>query len=891
MPSPTHQVDLIIKKPVALLNRELNINYKDFFINLGKAAISGLMGDAKDAMENATDSLNAVGLGQTDENILWRLVSKSLLQALTDLVEDYRDLFVQSVDAEALADLAERVEHTMSAVEVGIDARFFENQQNLSLLDDFKSALVFWLKGLGFDEFQAEAFHYRLRGQFVLALHKEWASDAETYAGLLSKLDTPFTQATLNQRSKLQYNAWLQKQANERVFSEAFGLRQVYIPLRAYYVEKPKSKNDNEPIKRIVVDLHTEIQSWITHFDADDAIRVISGGPGSGKSSFSKVLAADLAEMNEVPVLFIPLHHFNINDSLVKAVEQFVYQDPILRINPLDAKEGEKRLLIIFDGLDELSMQGKAADATARDFVDEVLSTFSRFNNRDMKWQALITGRDLSVQASETRLRNQKQIIYLLPYYLDLESSEVKDKNYKDTNNLLKLDQRNQWWQLFGKAKGTTYSSLPNELAVKNLIPITTEPLLNYLVALSYERKKIDFNKDLSLNTIYYDLLGAVYERQYAGCHANVKNLTFEEFLAILEEIALAVWHGNGRTASESYLIERCKEAGLDNYLERYSENAKTGVVRLLTAFYFRQFGTESNNDRTFEFTHKSFGEYLTARHIIGTVEIICEERERNKTNPRSGWSIEKSLIEWMKITGYSSINRYLSKFILKEHSINRIIKKTPHCQEIFLELLQECIKGFNPIEKIDNTNLNNMLKLSLYSEHALLLICAIFADKTRSLNYLDYDNIDFKAWVQRIQPKYLPYFNLKYVDLDSCLLSKTIFYRANLENINLSESNLKYSDFRQANLRWANLTMSLLLYANFEEADLTGANFEFANLEGANLKNATLYGANFKGANLNNTILDNKNWREITKYDEYINELLEANADLLIDTNTESSD
>lgn len=882
MPSHAHQVDLIIKKPVALLNRELNINYKDFFINLGKAAISGLMGDAKDAMENATDSLNAVGLGQTDENILWKLVSKALLQALTDLVEDYRDLFIQPIDNEVLADLAGRVEHTMNAVEVGIDARFFKAPQNLSLLDDFKSALVFWLKGLGFDEFQAEAFHYRLRGQFVLALHKEWASDADTYASLLSKLDTPFTHATLNQRSKLQYNAWLQKQANERVFSEAFGLRQVYTPLRAYYIEKPKSKNDNDRIKRIVVDLHTEIQSWIEHFDADDAIRVISGGPGSGKSSFSKVLAADLAEMNEVPVLFIPLHHFNINDSLIKAVEQFIYQDPILRINPLDAKDGEKRLLIIFDGLDELSMQGKAADATARDFVDEVINTLSRFNSRDMKWQALITGRDLSVQASETRLRNPKQITHLLPYYVDLEDDESSQNNYQDAENILKIDQRNQWWQLFGKAKGATYISLPTELSVEGLIPITTEPLLNYLVALSYERKKIDFNENLSLNTIYYDLLEAVYERQYAGCHANVKNLTFDEFLAILEEIALAVWHGNGRTASESYLIERCREAGLDNYLERYSEDAKKGVVRLLTAFYFRQFGAENNGDRTFEFTHKSFGEYLTARRIIGAVETICEERQRNKENSRTGWSSEQALIEWVNIIGRRYISIDLRKFILYEMYKNKKSNVFTAWQKIFLEMIHECLKGNIPIEKIKPSNFTSILKTSFYSENALLLIHAICAQRSKTISTVNFNDVNLREWIYRVQPKYLQYLNLENAILDNCHLTNTNFNNSILTNAQLEESNFKHSSFRNTNLSCANLKMSILINTDFQKAILTGANFSYANLEGAELKNAQLYGANFEGANLKYTILANKNWKEVTQYDKFINELMEQDADIL---------
>jgi hypothetical protein len=53
---------------------------------------------------------------------------------------------------------------------------------------------------------------------------------------------------------------------------------------------------------------------------------------------------------------------------------------------------------------------------------------------------------------------------------------------------------------------------------------------------------------------------------------------------------------------------ERSRIAGLTRVLERFEEGAEAGVTRLLTAFYFRQYG-ERDGDKTFEITHKSFGE------------------------------------------------------------------------------------------------------------------------------------------------------------------------------------------------------------------------------------------------------------------------------------------
>lgn len=622
-------------------------------------------------------------------------------------------------------------------------------------------------------------------------------------------------------------------------------MRQVYIPLRAYYVEQTQTKNEelkqpkkNEELKqpkRMVCDLHQEIENWLRHFDKDDAIRVISGGPGCGKSTFSKILAADLAEADEIPVLFIPLHHFSISEDLHQAIAAYVQQDPFLRVNPLDAKEGERRLLVIFDGLDELSMQGKAADMVARDFVDEVIQTLYKRNNyANTQWQVLITGRDLAVQANETRLRKPKQILHFLPYFLPhtdldfepfidikkiLDNNKNKLENHEknlegilnainlnlgrlnvDTHTqrllvLLTIDQRQQWWEKFSKAKGLGIKGLPTELCTKHLEPITSEPLLNYLVALSYERKKVEFNSNTRLNTIYYDLLLAVYERQYAGFrHQSAKELHFDEFLQVLEEIALAVWHGNGRTATESYLVERCKESNLTTYLERYAEDAKKGVVRLLTGFYFRQFSMENNGDRTFEFTHKSFGEYLTARRIIGAVETIVDEITRHQQAPRKGWNTEKALLEWIKICGKTEIDNYVERFIKEEiaQKAEANLEQIKVWQRVFLDLVVYVVHNASPMEKLSGLTFQEMLEQSKNAERAIMLIHKLCAQQTHTILDVTWlTDSSFQKWQTRTHCKNLSYLNLNYQNLREINLRDVDLTGASIVGVDLKGVNL----------------------------------------------------------------------------------------------------
>ena len=81
--------------------------------------------------------------------------------------------------------------------------------------------------------------------------------------------------------------------------------------------------NENTTVKT-VCNLHEEINRWIDQNDTDDKLKVIRGGPGSGKSSFTKILASELAESSDIPVLFIPLHRFKISDYLPEAIKQFL---------------------------------------------------------------------------------------------------------------------------------------------------------------------------------------------------------------------------------------------------------------------------------------------------------------------------------------------------------------------------------------------------------------------------------------------------------------------------------------------------------------------------------------------------------------------------------------
>jgi predicted NACHT family NTPase len=111
--------------------------------------------------------------------------------------------------------------------------------------------------------------------------------------------------------------------------------------------------------------LEGELDDWLKRGSTEgDAIRLITGGPGSGKSTFAKWLAAELSEKQRMRVLFIPLQRFRILASLKEAMASYLTETKRFQQNPLSQQgfaNPSDPLLLIFDGLDELTKPGDGA--------------------------------------------------------------------------------------------------------------------------------------------------------------------------------------------------------------------------------------------------------------------------------------------------------------------------------------------------------------------------------------------------------------------------------------------------------------------------------------------------------------------------------------------------
>jgi uncharacterized protein YjbI with pentapeptide repeats len=878
---------VLVRKPISALDKRLTVSWKGLWLALGKAAAHASVGKFEDLPSDLLDVGAAIGIVTDAGDAAWLLVRRSLGRALADLLRQHRDFFAGGAPPDA--------ECAMQAAGLDIDDEvfeldeaFFANPGALQLLDALSKPFAQWLASYGLQLAAARAIAERLRPYFVLALHDEWGQRPSDYAKLAEAVNTPFTRAQDLERAWLRYEAHLWHQVSQPMFAEAFGLRAVYMPLRGYW-ERTGAGNDVGEVQalnqvdhakrramrmRVVVDVQHELDVWLDENQRDCSLRVLSGGPGSGKSSFARMYAAATMTRGRVRTLYIPLHLLDLKGDLVAAVGDYICTSRFLPQNPLSAENERRprRLLLVFDGLDELAMQGKLAADTARDFVRELDRTLEKLNQMTPWVSALVSGRELVVQANASELRHQRQVLHLLPYHVDKHAVAPVAGGWEDPKGLLQRDQRHDWWEKYRTATGLECDKVPSELLRDELGEVTTQPLLLYLVALSFARGKLDLGPKTNLNDVYGDLIEAIWERAYERQRfAGIRELKCDQFRRVLEEIGLTAWHDESRTTTVAAIQRRFEGAALSGLLSAFEQGAERGVTRLLAAFYFRQHG-DKDGLRTFEFTHKSFGEYLAARRVVRTLQNIDRDMTDHEVDPDRGKDAVAALVEWIETCGPAPLDEYYVRFLnreLRRHAPDDVRK----WQGRLSHLLTTAVSTGTPVERIKQrpATFQEELRRARNADEALFACAAACSDVTKEMTDIRWPaSTAAGEWLRRLQgqrrggPNRVILGSLRRLKLIGCNVTGMDLYSADLRfstlNGRANRAWLERADLTGANLRGAILSHANLEGANLERAHLERANLAGANLRGANLSHANLEGAHLERANLEGAILSNAN-------------------------------
>ncbi len=849
--------------------KPLKADLRKLFTSLGKATADAAVGRWENVAKDALDALTALGVKATPGQCAARLITRSIAVAWGNVLAQSADL-LPAKDEANIPDQTRFVQHitqriTSEAHHVTKD--LFDRPADMPIAKATEKALEYFLEAVGLPDPQPKQLSVGFRHEFVRALHAEYAASASTYETLLRSLRNPFSPAELRERQWQRYAASLDRQVSSRVLGEPFGLRSIFVEPNAFYQEQKKSKKRGQPAKhhpdtpsRVgeddadkinnVVELRQSLEHWIEQADASLPIRVITGGPGSGKSAFAKMFAADLALQGK-HVLYIPLHLLDLTGELKQSIHSYCEYQADRPDAPLDPETGPKRLLIILDGLDELSKLSKALETVACDFLTEVERTVSNLNDGGLRVQVLIFGRPVAVSPIESRLRQEGSILHLLPFVMKSQDG------YHDPQKLLEADLRTTWWKKYQTALGQEAVGLPEDLKREDLQEITAEPLLGHLVAMSYQRGKVNFSQEVNLNVIYGDLLHRVYERNYAGGrHRAVKDLRLQEdeFLQILEQVAASAWHsGEVRTTTAKQVMQYCRDAGLESYLQRFEQGAKEGATRLFVAFYFQQHSVSDNDDKLFEFTHKSFGEYLTVLRIVRGLKRISTQLERRQATPGDGWSEADALVEWAKICGPTRFDYDLMHFLRQEMQIQKR-SDLGQWQTWLIQLINHMLTHGYPVEHVSpGSTYRQMDQIARHAEEALFVTLHAVSCVTEEISLIDWPKPTSAGDViHRIRGQREAVGDTPLLEcLERLSLRDQLLYMQDLYGACLNRCDLRGVRLALACMWEAQLNACDLSNADLSNADLSGADLRGAKLIDANLRDANLSGAHFSCADL----------------------------------------
>ena len=889
----------------------------------GLASIWGEIPSIGDISNFIKSARRSVGVSEPVETAAFRLV----LLCFASAIDEMRPT---NVGPDVLAAARETIAHCKKTVkdrDYYLTEDFFTTPVSLPLYQDIRSHFIdafelIWPPGCNIGG--------KLDQSFNLALYKISRREPSLVDNLIHVIDRPGSSINTAERDWIRYSNSL---AHSFYVKPVFGqeethvsLSQVFIGPRATYLSKNTDENDGtETSKRVLVDLTENTIEWIGVSEPTRCVRLIRGGPGSGKSSFAKSICAKLAKSNNFRPLFIELQrlptrgtlHENVAELLVAKEENFAVSP--LRKENLDEN---RPLVLVFDGLDELVIpKSEGVQKIAEDFWDDLDDLLETLNtNSKVRAKAIVTGRDPIIQAAQSSRRGRRLD---KKDALKIEGLGELTEEFVSIDGCTIEDQRDAWWEAYATATGSRLDT-PPILKSGDLDSLTNEPLLCYLIALSGKAEESHDAEISNINEVYEKLIHDVWRRVWGDLPSSTHNMDEElrdehrrvgplgvfesksDFERILEYVSIAAWRGGeSRTATLSEFVEAVKETEVEDiwlkFQKSYSlSDADQNFSTLALTFFFKQ---NELDGQGFEFTHRSFGEYLTSRSLW---RYWHENSDRLSSIRRVD-----QLFDWLQLTSKASLTEQIFEFLKNEFRRKKVdeLKKYQTSIKRCFELVLS--QGF-AMRIGDNETWRDAEKRHKNAEGAML--CCLSAvtvalieltgddqavqvgfERNRSgrpfINRMgmteggSYSYTRFDESGESVYRKALASIDfsakpIKTKDTEKSEKPSYLLRNSDYDLIRLFNSDLSYCDFSWSNMRAAGFSFSNLHKSNFEHADLqlsffakcdftnakiTAANFSKAVIPGAIFSHMVIERVRFDGADLRESKFQGCSFRDVS--------------------------
>ena len=742
------------------------------------------------------------------------------------------------------------------------------------------------------------------------AIWRVWNLDAGAFQEFEAKLTGLVAQGWTRQQAWLRHYAWLEeKLSGETLFGQDEGsgvtLRSVYTPLRCAYERYENLPGDdgedtgehrgephdgrNPKCKRTVHLnwLEAELTAWLKGLGdkkGADSLRVLTGGPGSGKTSVARVIAADIAQGADVHVCFVELQHFNMSGELRSSLTSHLERkrDGIgLGGDPLAWQDtGDDRpVLFVFDGLDELVRRDDLATDITRDFINKVHLFLKTENQGRFRVAALVTGRPAAAEpAFKAAHLDEHALLQVMPmnslenhsFFEGLDPTEDGSQGAKE---LRAADHRPDFWETYCKAIHGNPKAKCGALEVKELNEFTCEPLLFYLLVLSGYAETGADAAAANKNLIYREIFRRVYKRdEKKRRERGYPKISKKHFFLLMECLGLAVWHGGGRTGADADFAA-IREWHTGSQRRELAAMDTASLKNVAMQFYTRN--ESMSEEGGFQFIHKSFGEYLAACALVRIGVALAGSDDGD----------EEVAVKWLKRTGPAQVTHEIIGFLRGEMR-QRTKEQLEEVLEPLTEQLNWAIENGMPAHGLKNvetwreaeTRQRNAAGALLTvingcvlamtgpgdgqrggDDPAKVLVPVRWPDIGAARRFLDMLHVSAEfnhphgqvlSGLTFIDPGSEDRLNWR-CDLTMMRLIEADLQGADLQGAYLQRADLQGADLQGADLQGADLQRADLQGADLQRADLQGADLQRADLQGADLQRAYLQGADLQGANL----------------------------------------
>jgi hypothetical protein len=140
----------------------------------------------------------------------------------------------------------------------------------------------------------------------------------------------------------------------------------------------------------------------------------------------------------------------------------------------------------------------------------------------------------------------------------------------------------------------------------------------------------------------------------------HLNDLGQEGFHSLMQALGLAAWRGGGRTGDEATFTSVRDTFMRPDLLKKAKDCGAADLSNVALLFYTRR---DEEGGRGYEFLHKSFGEYLTARGLLSAFQRWGGQVD----DPTLDFDSAEFLRRWLKLAGPAPISSEIVGFLRNE--------------------------------------------------------------------------------------------------------------------------------------------------------------------------------------------------------------------------------